>query len=175
MGDPTHKEKSQEALRVRALERIEQGLLPRAKPARTWGGRGSGLACNLCDTPILETDPEMELEFDGAASAKALRFHLQCQSAWDAARRTPQASDWIPIGKALPPFDTPVEARLNMGTGRSVILGVSRLRGAGEGAWLNATTHTPLPETWRPVEWRYPMGFEASEPIAAENAPPKRA
>lgn len=142
----------QETLRARARERIEQGLLPHAKAARTWGGRGSGLACSLCDAPIADTEPEMELEFDGSVM---VRFHLQCQSIWDAERRAPPADAWTPIAQALPDFNETVEARLSLGGARSVILAVTRLQGGdGRDIWLNATTQTPLPEGWRPFEWR---------------------
>ena len=174
MGDRTHKDKNQDTLGARAREQVEQGLLPRAKAARSWGGRGSGLPCSLCDTPILATEPEMELEFDGAASARVLRFHLQCQSAWDMARREPAADAWTDISANLPPFDAVVEARLNMGASRSVILGVVRARTPdGAGCWMNATTQAPLPPAWLPVEWRYPADAEPAELLASST--PKRA
>jgi hypothetical protein len=175
MGGPAYREKDQEALTARARERIEQGQLPSARAARSWGGRGSGLACSLCDTPILETEPEMELEFDGAVSARALRFHLQCQSAWEIARRAPVQAEWTPMGQALPPFDAVVEARLTMSGGRPVILGVVRVRSRGDdAAWMNATTNSPLPDAWTPLEWRYPPGLEPAQ-SPAESAAPKRA
>src|SRR5262245_5216634 len=108
MGDsnhPEHKDKNLEHLAAAARERLESGLLPRVKAARTWGGRGSGLTCSLCDEPILESDPEMELEFDGTATARTLRFHLQCHSVWEAERRAPAPDAWIPIETATPPYD----------------------------------------------------------------------
>ena len=177
MGDRTHKDKNQETLVACARERIEQGLLPRVKAARSWGGRGSGLPCSLCDSPILETEPEMELEFDGAASARALRFHLGCQSAWEVARRVRTEGDWTPVEEELPPYDTVVEARVIMGAARSVILGVTRVRcRAHDDSWLNVTTHAPLPDSWRPVEWRYPANTEhAADRNSAGTTAPKRA
>lgn len=173
MGEPGNSEKHEDMLRARARERIASGQLPRAKPARSWGGRGSGLACSLCDHPIADTGPEMELEFDGAITTDALRFHLQCQGIWDSVRRAPAEDEWILIEKRVPPFDTVVEARVNLSGSRSVILGVVLSRGRGpDGVWLNATTSAPLPAAWRPMEWRYPAGLE---PKPAESASPRRA
>lgn len=175
MGDSGHKDKELQMLRASVRERIEKGLLPRDKAARTWGGRGSGLICSLCDLSILESEPEIELEFDGAAVARALRFHLQCHSIWDSERRAPVPGSWTPTETEAPPFNVVVEARLNMGAGRTVILGVIRVRvRAGEWIWMNATTNSPLPTAWRPVEWRYAAGMEPASP-AAETSAPKRA
>jgi hypothetical protein len=174
MADPVSTENSEEALRARARERIASGDLPRAKPARSWGGHGSGLPCSLCDQPIADTCPEMELEFDGAISATALRFHLQCQVIWDSARRMATESEWTTVEKRVPPFDTVVEARVNLSGSRSVILGVVLTRSrTPDGQWLNATTSSPLPAAWRPLEWRYPAGLDVSH--QHESATPKRA
>ena len=54
MGDSSQKDKELEMLRASVRERIDKGLLPRDKAARTWGGRGSGLTSSLCDLSILE-------------------------------------------------------------------------------------------------------------------------
>lgn len=172
MGDPPSIDKNEELLRTRARERIASGELPRAKPARSWGGRGSGLACSLCDQPIADTGPEMELEFDGTASATTVRFHLQCQIIWDSVRRTPAESGWTSVEKRMPPFDTVVEARVSLSGSRTIILGVVLTRSRGsESVWLNATTTSPLPAAWRPLEWRHPNGVEAKE----DTATPRRA
>jgi hypothetical protein len=176
MGDPAYRGKLQDALAARARERLEHGQLPGAKAARTWGGRGSGLPCSLCDIVILETEPEMELEFDGSTNPHVVRFHLPCHSAWDAVRRAlPPGEDWTSIDHTLPPFDAVVEARLAMQGGRPVILGVVRTRSGDKGAvWMNATTHLPLPASWSPLEWRFPLGLESPEQPAKSSAP-KRA
>jgi len=175
MGDPAYRGKVQDALATRARERIEQGQLPCAKAARTWGGRGSGLPCNLCDIAILETEPEMEVEFDTSTTPHVLRFHLQCHSAWDAVRRAPAPGDWTPMDHTLPPFDAIVEARLVMRGGRPVILSVMRARrGDKDAVWMNATTNLPLPDSWCPLEWRYPPALDSSEQTARSSAP-KRA
>jgi hypothetical protein len=157
MGDMTSEQ--EEALQKRARERIEQGLLPREKPTRLWGGHGSGLPCSLCDGPISESEPEMELEYETAARVPTVRFHLRCQSLWDAARQVPDASQWISIEQEMPPLHTTVEARISLGGGtRSLILNVMRVCDGETGpvVWLNATTNSGLPDSWRPVQWRRP-------------------
>lgn len=152
MGDVT--KEHEEALRARARQRIEQSLLPREKPARMWGGRGTGLACSLCDDPILESEPEMELEYP--APVPTVRFHLHCQTIWDVARQVPNPSQWISLEEEMPPLHKMVEARISLGGVRSLILNVMRVCDGDTGpvVWLNATTNGQLPESWHPVEWR---------------------
>jgi hypothetical protein len=174
MGDPSQRD--QEKLRALARERVERGLLPRTKAARTWGGRGRGLLCSLCDTPILETEPEMELEYE-APESHSIHFHLQCLSAWEVERHGPCEPLWTDLEQQLPPLEHTVEARLTLSGGRSIILSIMRTcdRDSGATLWLNATTNTALPENWRPREWRFPPGHEppvtADDPLVA----PRRA
>ncbi len=145
-----------ESLRARARERLEQLVLPRTKPARTWGGRGTGQHCSLCDEPILASEPEMELEYETVAPVQIVRFHLQCQSAWEAERHGPRVAAWTPVDIELPPLHSIVEARISLGEGRVLILSIMRVCDGDSGpvVWLNATTNSQLPEHWRPVEWR---------------------
>lgn len=154
MGDPSGK--TQEALRVLAHERIRQGLLPRVRAARTWGGLGSGLSCCLCEGTIHKTEPEFELQFDGFAPASVLRFHRVCHLAWDIARYELSLETWTPVDEALPPADTPVEARLDLGESRSLILTLIRRESglSAQPVWINATTRSSLPDGWRPIAWR---------------------
>jgi len=170
MGDPT--ERGREALRETARERIEQSRLPRSKPARMWGGRGTGQVCSLCDQPILDTEPEMELEYEGAQPV--VRFHLQCQSVWDEARRM-RASPWTLVSDELPPLLHLVEARISLNESRALILNVMRINNGDTGpiVWLNATTNSPLPDGWRPIEWRPVADQQLATP--AELAQPGRA
>lgn len=161
-----------ETLRARARERIAQQVLPRTKPARTWGGRGTGQHCSLCDEPILESEPEMELEYEAAAPAQVVRFHLQCQSVWEAERQGPRPASWTSVDAELPPLHAVVEARISLGEGRVLILSVMRVCDGESGpvVWLNATTNSQLPENWRPVEWRLlalQQPLSASEPMTA--------
>ena len=153
MGDPS--QQGRDALRDAARERIEQARLPRNKPSRMWGGRGSGQACSLCDKPILDSEPEMELEYEGGEPQVVVRFHLQCQTVWDEMRYA-RDSAWTSIARELPPLLHVVEARLSLNQQRSIILNVMRVNHGDTGpiVWLNATTNSPLPQNWRPVEWR---------------------
>ncbi|HEU4624062.1 MAG TPA: hypothetical protein VFS52_04825 [Steroidobacteraceae bacterium] len=171
MGDvPSQQE---EALQARALDRIEQGLLPREKPTRMWGGRGAGLPCSLCDEPISASEPEMELEYD--EPAPTVRFHLRCQSIWDRARQVPDASQWVSVEREMPPLYTVVEARISLGNGaRSLILNVMRVCDGETGpvVWLNATTNSALPESWRPVQWRRWRTEPPAESAASRDAVP---
>lgn len=154
MGDPSHQQ-GRDALRDAARERIEQSRLPCTKPARMWGGRGSGHACSLCDRPILDSEPEMELEYEGTDRQSVIRFHLQCQSIWDEARQQLESA-WTLVSEQLPPLLHLVEARLRLNESRNVILTVMRVNHGDTGpvVWLNATTNSPLPGNWQPVEWR---------------------
>ena len=156
MGDPS--QRGRDALRDAARERIEQARLPGHKPVRMWGGRGSGKSCSLCDKPILETEPEMELEYEGALASSTVRFHLQCQSVWDEACQM-RSSPWTLVSTGLPPLLHVVEARIALNESRSVIINVMRVNHGDTGpvVWLNATTNSPLPENWQPLEWR-PLG-----------------
>jgi hypothetical protein len=154
MGDVD--KENEEALELSARQRVAEGLLPRAKPTRMWGGRGTGVACSLCDAPILDSEPEMELEYDPPAPVAIVRFHLRCQSIWDIARQVQKPSQWISIQREQPPLHTVVEARISLGGTRSIILNVMRVCDGETGpvVWLNATTNSQLPDSWRPVEWR---------------------
>jgi len=107
----------------------------------------------------------MELEYEGAQDAPVVRFHLQCQSIWEQVRQTPRGTPWTLVSDELPPLFSVVEARISFGESRSVILNVARLCDGATGptVWLNATTNSPLPEAWHPVEWR---AHPSSEPAA---------
>lgn len=72
-------------LRRSVRQKIEDGMLPRQDPARTWAGPGLGQPCVVCEEPIARTETEYELQF--APDLRSLRFHRLCQAAWDAERR----------------------------------------------------------------------------------------
>ncbi len=120
----------------------------------------------------------MELEYEGTSAAVTVRFHLQCQSAWEQARLTPTALDWIRMEEQPPPLRAVVEARLDLGASRSVVLSIMRVQDAETGAtvWMNANTQAPLPQNWRPLEWRALPGAKPVDAAsAAEMVAPKRA
>jgi hypothetical protein len=69
-------------LRLIARRRIEQGLLPSAGPSRTWGGKGTGQLCALCDQPIQPGDVELEVEEVVQGAGRTFQFHSACQFLW---------------------------------------------------------------------------------------------
>jgi len=156
MSEPSEKDSG--ALRVRARERIEQGRLPRARAFRTWGGRGTGARCDLCDAVIASDEPEFELQLDLSPSGEPVRLHRLCHALWNEVREACDPSGWCPVSHELPPPGVAVEARISLGASRSIILNV--ILDVPEGAsdvepvWLNETTRGPLPDGWVPVEWR---------------------
>jgi hypothetical protein len=166
------------ALRARARERIQQGRLPRNRAARTWGGLGSGLPCDLCDAPILANEPEFELQLELSSSSAVVRFHRECHAIWESARADVQQG-WVPIEQTLPAADQPVEVRVSLSDARSVILNLIRVQASsgGDAQWLNAATLAALPEGWEPTAWR---PLSPGQPQTAAPAPeipslPKRA
>ncbi len=166
-----------EALRIRARERIEQGRLPRTKAARTWGGLGSGLECDLCDAAIASSEPEFELQIDLSAPSQSVRFHRQCHAIWNEVREEFPSGGWRAVAREMPPIGVIVEARVALSRGaasgpdaRVIILNVIRLNAPAEATWLNATTGGPLPEGWRPVEWRPIPAASADEATASRNS-----
>ena len=161
-----NEEESSEALRARARERIREGRLPRLKAARTWGGLGSGHLCDLCDTAILPTQPEFEVQPDLAVPSEVARFHRCCHTIWDLARQelVPVPALWTPVAMQLPAPGDLVEARLSLGGGRTILLDLIYVGDAGgTPSWLNATTRASLPIGWDPVEWRQRMAAVTSQ------------
>jgi hypothetical protein len=67
------------AVRLLAKRKIETGALPRAEPKKAFAGKGSGLACSLCERPIAADEYEFEYANGGN---EVLRFHLRCQEIW---------------------------------------------------------------------------------------------
>lgn len=88
--------------RLRITAAIATGKLPKHAPERSWGGRGSGLACAICQEPVSPEGVEWELEFTAGSDAavRSLRFHPDCFEDWDLARRELQ--------RALPVADSDV-------------------------------------------------------------------
>jgi len=69
-------------LQERARERIRDGRLPCITDYRTWGGRGSGGPCALCDVIISRDEVEYEIEAPDPAGGRLYRFHFLCHDAW---------------------------------------------------------------------------------------------
>ena len=113
MGDTPSKE-NEARLRVLARERVRDGTLPRTRAARTWGGFGNGAACSLCKTPIVVSEPELELQFDNPAVSDAMvRFHHICHVMWELACQELAAQRWPDV--PLPPASRLTDAQLELG------------------------------------------------------------
>ena len=69
-------------LRRVARDRIEKGQLPRAAPRSILGGKGAGRPCALCDQSIRPEEMELEVEPQIDGKARALQFHVVCESIW---------------------------------------------------------------------------------------------
>jgi len=63
----------------RIAEKLQRGLLPRAKLVKTWAGFGNGRPCDGCDQAILSADIEQELDFE---DGRTLRLHEACAALW---------------------------------------------------------------------------------------------
>jgi hypothetical protein len=76
-------------LRTQAQKRLRTGELPAGEDVRTWGGRGSGCKCLVCDAPILEQETEFEVEVHDLLvpnGARTARLHRGCYTIWDQER-----------------------------------------------------------------------------------------
>ena len=75
----------------RSSHRVRGALatLPDRKPARVWGGSGSGTVCALCGQPVTAQQPELELEFAGDPSGGLTCYHVHvlCFSLWESERK----------------------------------------------------------------------------------------
>jgi hypothetical protein len=69
-------------LRVLAGDRIKAGRLSCKPPARTWGSRGIGEKCDLCDEPIGPGEIEYEVQLFPDQREPLYRFHIRCHAAW---------------------------------------------------------------------------------------------
>ena len=63
----------------RITDKLWRRVLPTEEAVKVWGGLGSGLKCDGCDEPILQSEPELEVDMpDG----RTLRFHVGCEGLW---------------------------------------------------------------------------------------------
>ena len=76
------------ALRQRARQAMEAGKLPERRPARMWGGRGSGGNCAICGSTLDPDGPELDLEFSDGTGGAATNHHVhvRCFAAWELER-----------------------------------------------------------------------------------------
>ncbi len=79
----------EDSLREKARTAIQSGKLPSRRPDRTWGGRGIGLPCAICDVPVGHDQMELEIQFaaDGRGPhLRAFHVHTRCFAAWELER-----------------------------------------------------------------------------------------
>ena len=67
------------AASARITEKLWQRTLPADDPAKFWSGKGSGLACDGCDTVVSSSESEHEVEMP---NGRSLRFHVACDGLW---------------------------------------------------------------------------------------------
>jgi hypothetical protein len=72
----------EEQLHAIARGRIASGRLPCVTHSRTWGGKGTGRPCALCDRLIQPPQIEYEVETTTDGGTITLFFHRVCQSIW---------------------------------------------------------------------------------------------
>jgi hypothetical protein len=71
-------------LRQKARAAIQSGRLPTRRPDRTWGGRGSGVPCAICDLAVHRDEMELEIEFVAIGHhTKVVHVHTKCFAAWE--------------------------------------------------------------------------------------------
>ena len=61
--------------------KLDEGLLPRSKPEKIFGGNGFGEPCTACGDPILPA--QVLYEFDEPIFG-TVRFHVGCLGLWEA-------------------------------------------------------------------------------------------
>jgi hypothetical protein len=88
---------------------IAAGKLPYGRPNHTWGGRGTGARCSLCDTPVLPQEKELELEFITNVNSGSLGrhfVHVHCWSLWELEREKAVRASASPVEE--PPAPGPL-------------------------------------------------------------------
>jgi hypothetical protein len=75
--------------RERITQAIKDGRLPRHRPARLWGGSGTGRPCPACAEPVQVTEVGFELPPTGPIAVGAPPpeeenfLHQRCLAIWD--------------------------------------------------------------------------------------------
>jgi hypothetical protein len=76
----------EKVLRVKAREAMGAGKLPVRRPERTWGGKGGGACCAVCDLPVRRDEIGFDLEFLGQSvdsNGGNYALHIRCLAAWE--------------------------------------------------------------------------------------------
>jgi hypothetical protein len=80
-----------QALRTKAREVLDTGMLPNRSPDRVSGGPGVGAPCALCDLPMQPDQVAFALEFARDGDNPGLdkfHVHVRCFAAWEFERRS---------------------------------------------------------------------------------------
>jgi hypothetical protein len=80
---------SENVLRSRIAQRLENGQLPVAITTELYAGHGTGRLCCICDQEILSEHVEYEVR-DPRDKTSSLCFHIRCHNMWqlESLRRT---------------------------------------------------------------------------------------
>lgn len=71
-----------ELLRQKIGVALAAGKLPDRRPDRTWGSRGDGAGCAICNASIRPDETALELEYASEKGADNYHVHLACFTAW---------------------------------------------------------------------------------------------
>jgi hypothetical protein len=80
------------ALREKARQAIQGGMLPNRSQDRMWGGPGAGSNCVICNESVNREELEVEIEYarDGDnPRVNTYHFHVRCFGAWEFERLHP--------------------------------------------------------------------------------------
>jgi hypothetical protein len=73
-------------LREKARAVLRAGKLPARRPDRTWGDRGDGAPCTICELPVTRDQMEFEMRFERDGEVPGLdefHVHVRCFAAWE--------------------------------------------------------------------------------------------
>ena len=75
---------NEQDLRTKIASRVRDGILPSARPARTYAGTGEGVTCDCCGLTITELDVQYELDFVTSVDGPrwTLVAHRDCHRIW---------------------------------------------------------------------------------------------
>ena len=77
---------TEDFLRKKAREVVQNGKLPARAPTRTWGGPGVGAECSVCGVPVTPDEMEFEIQFARDGDNPGLdkyHVHIRCFAAWE--------------------------------------------------------------------------------------------
>lgn len=71
-----------ENIEAKIRAKLAERRLPLKSSIGAWAGFGSGGLCDACDRPILATEVEHELDFEGEGGVRTFYFHADCEAIW---------------------------------------------------------------------------------------------